>query len=455
MYRTAGVLLLATLLTSQLPAEQPTPEELIQRLADKDFKVRRAAAKAIEELGPEALPALRQAREHPDLEVRNRIARWIPEFETLALVAPKKVTLNLVNQPLSKAVAELAQQSGYKLELQQKARADKLPCTIQITNVPFWQALDKICREGGLVATPDFRLAGGLSLYFSDGGNPQVVYHQAFRVVATNLVYNKQSHVTRSIDLAQLRRKPGAPVPSKNEQTQSSESLHLSFALEAEPRLQILGVGEPSLTEALDEHQQSLLPKQNAAAQNMMMQMQKQQMIALRGRAFRAAAGMNGGQIALQVPSDGAHTLKVIRGSIPVHLEKGRTRTVVFEDLAKAQGKKVEVEGSTYQLDLFTKSTKREQYDLHFSVTGKQPGRWGGPGGEAGELELQDAQGHAYFPYSTSTSSDGRTYDVRMSFGRQFNNAGGQPGPPVKLALTKTVQQVYHVPFEFRDLPFP
>ena len=56
--------------------------QLIEQLSDRNFKVREEAARAIENLGPAALPALREAKNHPDPEVRRRIDQWIPQFET-------------------------------------------------------------------------------------------------------------------------------------------------------------------------------------------------------------------------------------------------------------------------------------------------------------------------------------------------------------------------------------
>jgi hypothetical protein len=55
----------------------------------------------------------------------------------------------------------------------------------------------------------------------------------------------------------------------------------------------------------------------------------------------------------LLVPAKGARTVKVIRGTIPVYLEKGRKRTVLMENLAKAQGKKHKSDEFTVEIDLF------------------------------------------------------------------------------------------------------
>src|SRR5579871_5570580 len=85
MYRIVAVAALLIGILSLLPAQETTPtksiEQLIDQLSSQDFKVREAAAKEIEALGPQALPALRKAKDHPDLDVRRRIREWIPKFE--------------------------------------------------------------------------------------------------------------------------------------------------------------------------------------------------------------------------------------------------------------------------------------------------------------------------------------------------------------------------------------
>src|ERR1700728_2791040 len=105
-----AVVLLAVLplLRDDSPPAKPTVEQLIEQLADKDFKVRQAAEKAIEEIGADALPALRKALEaKPPLEVSRRIEKWIPQFELAALSAPRRITLDVKEKPLHEVVEQI------------------------------------------------------------------------------------------------------------------------------------------------------------------------------------------------------------------------------------------------------------------------------------------------------------------------------------------------------------
>jgi len=79
----AGTLFLGTAspLIQAEPPTKPAIDKLIDQLADPDFKVRDQASKAIEALGTDALPRLREAGKQGDAEVRRRIASCIEKIE--------------------------------------------------------------------------------------------------------------------------------------------------------------------------------------------------------------------------------------------------------------------------------------------------------------------------------------------------------------------------------------
>lgn len=67
--------------TGLTPArEQPgSPEELVRRLGDADFRVRESASQALVRLGHKALPALETGMQHPDPEIRRRCRELYPQ----------------------------------------------------------------------------------------------------------------------------------------------------------------------------------------------------------------------------------------------------------------------------------------------------------------------------------------------------------------------------------------
>src|SRR5437899_6627299 len=79
-------------------SRSPPIASLIEQLGDKDFQRREAASRALAALGAEALPALQKNRSHPDPEIRRRLEELIPPLERTLTLAPKRVTLHLLNK---------------------------------------------------------------------------------------------------------------------------------------------------------------------------------------------------------------------------------------------------------------------------------------------------------------------------------------------------------------------
>ncbi|MBI3821090.1 MAG: hypothetical protein HY289_00245 [Planctomycetes bacterium] len=69
-----------SLAQAKAPAEKQIAE-LITKLGDSRFEVRRDAHKALVEIGKPALPQLRKAAEAPDVEIRVRAMQIIAQIE--------------------------------------------------------------------------------------------------------------------------------------------------------------------------------------------------------------------------------------------------------------------------------------------------------------------------------------------------------------------------------------
>ena len=66
------------------PATQPSAAEisaLIARLGDEDFRQRELAAGRLRQIGRPALPALREAAQHPDPEIQTRASELIKDID--------------------------------------------------------------------------------------------------------------------------------------------------------------------------------------------------------------------------------------------------------------------------------------------------------------------------------------------------------------------------------------
>ena len=138
------VLLLMSALATDLP-----PRELIARLGSPDRVVREEAGRTLEELGAEALPALRAALEAAgEPEARDRLTELIARVSARSLDRPTMVALDFDDRPLGEAVAALATRSGFALALDDPASAGRRVTVRAPAPLPFWEAVDRLGRAG-------------------------------------------------------------------------------------------------------------------------------------------------------------------------------------------------------------------------------------------------------------------------------------------------------------------
>jgi hypothetical protein len=133
----------------------PTPAELVAKLGSDEYAAREAAARALARLGPEALPALRDALKSSDPEVRARVAPLITQLQRTAdsagRLTPKKLALNYKDVPLATALADFKLRSGLNLVFDTAKVADPLRAvTVSTAEVSVWEALDAFCTAAGL-----------------------------------------------------------------------------------------------------------------------------------------------------------------------------------------------------------------------------------------------------------------------------------------------------------------
>jgi RNA polymerase sigma factor (sigma-70 family) len=158
--------------------------KLIDQLGSDTFADRETASRELERLGAAALEALRQAAQSQDLETRRRAQALVTKIEkeqtSRDLLQAKSVRLRLKDTPLPEAVAELAKQSGYEIVLDDPdGKLKERTVTLDTGEVPFWRAVDLLCRAGGVVeAQADGAIgmpmlpggAGGVMLPGAPGG---------------------------------------------------------------------------------------------------------------------------------------------------------------------------------------------------------------------------------------------------------------------------------------------
>jgi hypothetical protein len=414
------------------PAEKagppPSVPRLIEQLGDADFHQRDQASRLLRGLGPDTLPQLRQARDGADPEVRRRLDELIARFETELTLAPKRITLDAHNKTVRQVFQEFTRQTGYKIEFW--TSNEQQPYSFKFDRVPFWEALDQVCHASGLVHQSGYG-DDTVHLQSLESYAPYVCYDGAFRLAANGFQQN------RSIDFSTLPITPTGP--------RRSDALVFTFSICSEPKLPLLGVGEPRLDAAYDDQNNSMVPPRGP----------DNRVIARYGNGFRSFSHQM--QLPLVRASEKAAAVKLLKGSLPLTLLVSEKPEVVTDKLMEAKGKKFSTAGATFAIEEAT-ALPQNQYQVRMAITdeGKDTAdndyTWHNSLNY--RLEVQDAKGNKYLPFSSNwLNSSPRHVEIQFTYGPA---PGNQPlGPPAKLIYRSWSTIQTQVSFSFKDLPLP
>jgi hypothetical protein len=416
------------------PGESPQPsiENLIAQLGDKNFRVRQAAGKALEERGEQALPELRKASDNPDEEVRRRIEVLTLKVERSMLFTPKRVTLQMKNVPVADVIKELTRQTGYKLQFQGN-RQRRL--TIEMVNVTYWQAMEKISNDIGLSAGYDEQ-QGIIYLYEQNTHSPYTYHSGPFRFVATNFSYN------RYVNLANVPRNGIDP------NNQYDNNLNFGFMIQAEPKVPLLAISPPRLSKAEDENGVSLLPKMHDNGQQFQVNYYDGNGLY---RNFQHSTGTQ-----MAKPAKEATRAKIVKGRVTVTVLSGTKPDVVLDNLAVGK-KKVSAIGQTAEIIIDEIVEQNKMYTMTLTVKriakdGEQDYNW--INGVAQKMELQDAKGRKYQSQGAMNFLNNTPSSVHATY--QFGlPPNAEIGPAVKFVFNQWVTMTHELEFEFKDLPLP
>lgn len=154
LFATVGILSLAFAVVAGAPSAS-TPAQLVEQLGSEDFRQREAAAAALTQAGPGAIPALREAAKSGDPEVRQRAGAILVKLQRAATssekLAPKKVKLDYKDVPLGAAFNDLRTRTSLNLALDPARLGDPFrKVTCATGEVTVWEALDAFCAAAGL-----------------------------------------------------------------------------------------------------------------------------------------------------------------------------------------------------------------------------------------------------------------------------------------------------------------
>lgn len=437
------------------PLGPPEVQVLIDQLADRDYRVRESAEGKLRAHGFVALPLLRKALGHHDPEIRRRALRLVPGLEHAALVEPKRITMNVKDQPLNTILNEITNQTGYKMQAMggfaRVVRAGPLvgppaagrgpqepTYSYNFHNEPFWNVIERICRDANLSVQQGYG-DEMIRFYQGSGYTPYAGRDGAFRYVASNF------QLYRNVDLTFANPAAGASPSARN------ESLTLNVNLFAEPRLPFLGMGDVRLEVAYDNERNSMIPPSQIDPSN-----------EFGGRVIRRSYYNGGykqvsmqGSISLTRLSEKATVLKHVKGVIPVTLLVEQKPVTLADNILKVKNKKTQVGDIEFTIESVL-SKGNSQYEIKFTATNKgaNVNDYSWQNGFYQRLELLDDKGVKYQNWGSSyTSSGGGNVSMTMTYNGALGAA--KPGPPARVVYQHWVTKQHDIAFEFRDVPLP
>jgi hypothetical protein len=156
LLRWLGVWLIAVLLVGGLGAEPPADPEiakLIKQLEAPRFDDREAAAKRLEEIGPAALPALREAAQSRNPAVAQRAALLVQLIEQRGdakdTLLPTQVEIDCQEKPLGEVLTELGTQVKLTFKIDDEMLRNKKVTFKTAGKMPFWRAVEQLSKEAG------------------------------------------------------------------------------------------------------------------------------------------------------------------------------------------------------------------------------------------------------------------------------------------------------------------
>lgn len=442
-----------------LGAAPDDPAALVTRLGAPRYADRQAAARALEALGVRALPALRNARQSPDAEVRVRAAELIGRIEAERLVRPTVVRLDFTDTPLPAVVAALSERTGIPIGLVPENspiwQARKV--TLQASEpVTFWQALDRLCAAAGLRHTiaQDGVLPGrDAVVQLFAGGPPGDLVADAsgpFRITVEGIHY----HLDRRFGGAgqPVRALPAGGGIGRQDDGSISRQFFLDLQVVAEPRMILSQSGPLKLTEAIDDQGNNLLPPVSSDA------------------VIRSAGYFGGGfstttlqmQAHMTYPDRPGATIKRLRGTIPVVIAARKDDPLIIP-LGQAKGRTYQTESVELTIHDIQDDPNHPRSTIELSLRPLGPeGESLGGGGIGAELlalrapnmpqsqiEILDAQGRPYrqwFPSSTRLDQQEAHMTLTLM-------SDGEVGPPAQLRFYDLNRASAEVTFEFEDIP--
>ncbi|HYV35615.1 MAG TPA: HEAT repeat domain-containing protein [Gemmataceae bacterium] len=398
--------------------QPPSVKTLIEQLGSKKFAERAKASQMLEALGPKALPELRQALKHQDPEVRARVQKLVAVFEAILALAPKRVSLQFENEPLSKVLQALHKQTGYEITAN---KHENDLCRIAVKDVTFWEALEELSRSLDLTITtaPHDK---GIQLVRAEARSPFVIVNGPFRLEAKRF----QEHRDLKFDVKGANAKAG----------KHGNLLTLTFSVLAEPKFIFLSAGQANVDVALDEFGQKFgKPPPDPTKKPGFLEK-------LHIRPFEEIA-----LLMMERSSDKAKRVKTLRGSIPVRLVVERKPVVITERFLESTDMKFKLGADELTILEARQDNKDKHVEFRLRIPeGLKSTDW------HERVVLEDAKGKRFQPDSWGTIGINGSRSITLGYSAAANP---KVGPPAKLIMEDWISMSHEIPFELKDVPLP
>jgi hypothetical protein len=485
-------ILCVALLATGAAADTPTAKEigrLIGQLGSNSFTERESAMKELDAVGAPALPGLKQAAKSLDAETRRRAEELIAKIEkrqdSARLLAPTKVSLQLKEVLLAEAIPLLAKQSGQAIVLGgDLSKVASRKVTLELNEVPFWEALDRFCRAAAL--TEAATVEAPLRVNPPPGKvrprlrQPVLAPGQAANQIV--LVDGKPlEQPTHFAGAARLRALP--PSTHVLDVPRNPGEIVLALGLGLEVKLPLQRVLNVQIEKAIDDRDQKLeaLPIPPAAQDpngpvfigNVLGKPQ----------AMVSTAGQQQAPIRFKAGEQPSRTLKELTGAVRVEVLTPPEPLITVEDVLKSAGKTVN--GSNGGALTVQEVKREEDGQVKVQVELVQPadmnggnplggniqiqGAWqirvgivqiggnviaGNPGADLG-LSLLDVKGQLFQLVSNpirqwKINNNQVSHELTLHFKPQPGQA-----EPAKLIHSGVRLAVVEIPFSLKDVPLP
>lgn len=475
LFAAAAVALVGGLAAADDPPPAPDPvAALVARLGHADFAQREDAERRLSDLGPEAVPALREAAASDDPEVARRagraVARILHRAENDKLLAPTLVTLAANDAPLDAVLADLSKQSGFDVTL--AAGDGTKPITVKAGKVSFWQAVLAVCdaadlkiaAAGGFLASDAGRqlatprttarnptTASSIFLEPRNGAKkrPAVVYGAV--LVEAVPVPDAAAPADASIAVLQVWPEPGL-------NWQAAAAVRLDRATDAAGQARTADAAAPLAAPQVYRNNNVVIVNQPNGGVVLVNPNAKVPLPAASAPAFTPSDRQF--VVRLKPAARPAAALADFRGTLYGTVRVGPEPMIALTDLKPDRT----ADGShpTGAADL--RATIRQDaggkwravVDLAYDTARVQPDTTGAETGRGVYgLRVSDADGHAYLTYATSMSQTVRGGSTRQTLKVEFelHPAKLKGGPPTAVTFWAVYGKPAEVPFAFTAVP--